>query len=261
MSPQLLLGLLFGLLIAVGSYVARFLTLSGSIATLCLAVIIFEIGGWPWAVPIVTFFVLSSVLSKIGQTRKKQFDQVFEKSGTRDWGQVVANGGIAGAVALVSALFPIYDFYPLYLGALAAATADTWGTEIGILSKGKTVSILSFQHVDAGSSGGISEAGTIGGAIGAAVVALSGYPWYTELKTTLVIVAAGVVGSLADSIVGATLQAQFRCDICDKTTERKIHCGEETTRIRGVRWMTNDVVNGICGLVGVVVVWGLMILL
>jgi uncharacterized protein (TIGR00297 family) len=261
MSRQFLLGTLFGLLVAIGSYVARFLTLSGSIATLCLAVIVFGFGGWQWTVPIVTFFLLSSLLSKIGQTRKEKFGQIFEKHGTRDWGQVLANGGVAGAIAVISTIFPIYDFYPLYLGALAAATADTWGTEIGILSKGKTVSILNFQDVDAGSSGGVSESGTIGGAIGAAVVALSGYPWYTELKTTLVIVVAGVAGSLADSVVGATLQAQFRCEVCGRTTEKKLHCGEPTTKIRGLHWIGNDVVNGLCTAIGALVAWGLMLFL
>ena len=260
MADRFLTAALFGLIVAVSAFLARFLTRSGAIATSLLALIIYDVGGWQWAVPIVTFFVLSSLLSKYGRPRKKAFDHVFEKSSTRDWGQVVANGGVAGLVAILSGLYPLYDFYPIYLGALAAVTADTWGTEIGVLAKGKTVSILSFKPVEPGTSGGISEYGTVGGAIGAAVVALSGYPWYTELRTTLIVIGGGVVGSFVDSLMGATVQAQFRCGVCGKITERKLHCGSATELYHGTRWIGNDVINGVCALVGAVVAWGLLLL-
>ena len=240
---------------------ARFLTRSGAMATFLLALIIYGVGGLQWAVPIVTFFVLSSLLSKYGRSRKKVFDLVFEKSGTRDWGQVVANGGIAGLVAVLQGQYPLFDFYPVYLGALAAVTADTWGTEIGVLSNGKTISVLSLKPVEPGTSGGISEYGTIGGAIGAAVVALSGYLWYTELRTMLIVIVGGVAGSLVDSLLGATVQAQFRCGICGKITERKKHCENRTELYRGKRWIGNDVVNGVCALVGAIVAWGLLLLI
>ncbi|MBF8295589.1 MAG: hypothetical protein HW389_2134 [Bacteroidetes bacterium] len=260
MLTQFLIAALFGFIIAVASYVARFLTLSGALATFFLAVIIYGIGGWQWAVPIVIFFVLSSFLSKYGRSRKELFEQVFEKSSTRDWGQVLANGGVAGLIAGLSGLFPLYDFYPLYLGALAAVTADTWGTEIGVLTKGKTISALALKSVEPGTSGGISEYGTVGGAIGAAVVALSGYPWYTELRTTLIVVVGGVAGSLIDSLLGATVQAQYTCEVCGTITERKMHCEHTTALYRGVRWIGNDVVNGMCALVGALVAWGLMLI-
>lgn len=260
MSDQFLLGALFGFIIAVASYVARFLTFSGSAATFLLAVIVFGVGGWQWTVPIVTFFVLSSLLSKFGGSRKERFDLLFEKSSRRDWGQVAANGGVAGLVVVLSALFPIFDFYPLYLGALAAVTADTWGTEIGILSKGRTVSVLTFQPVATGTSGGVSGLGTIGGAVGAAAVALAGYSWYSEFRTAIVVAAAGVVGSLADSALGATVQAQFKCEVCGRTTERQMHCGKAALRSRGVQWVNNDVVNFFCAAVGALVAWCMMLL-
>jgi len=260
MVDQYLTAAFFGLIVAAASYAARFLTLSGSIATFLLAVIIFGAGGWQWAIPIVVFFVLSSLLSKYGRARKKALDQLFEKSATRDWGQVIANGGIATLIAFLSSSFPSFDFYPIYLGALAAVTADTWGTEIGVLTNGTTVSVLSLKPVEPGTSGGISESGTIGGAIGAMVVALTGYPWYTELRTTFVVVVGGIVGSLADSFLGATVQAQYKCEVCGRITERRMHCSQETKLHSGLRWINNDVVNGLCALVGAVVAWGLLLL-
>jgi len=261
MPSQLLLGAFFACIIAAGSYAYRFLTLSGAIATLSLGVIVFGIGGWQWAVPILTFFLLSSLLSKYGRSRKEQYDAIFGKSYTRDWGQVAANGGIPGVIVLLSAFFPIYDFYPFYLGALAAVTADTWGTEIGILTRGRTLSVVSLQPVSPGTSGGISQNGTIAGAIGAVVIALSGYAWFLDLKTALVILLAGMAGSLIDSIVGATLQVQFRCEVCGKQTERKVHCGRQTTKLAGVSWIDNDIVNFFCSLVGALIAGVLLRLL
>ena len=259
MTSQLLLGSLLAFVVAAGSYALRFLTLSGAIATLLLGFVVFGVGGWPWAVPIMTFFLFSSLMSRYGRSRKEQYDSLFGKSYTRDWGQVTANGGIAGLLVVLSAMYTIYDFYPIYLGSLAAVTADTWGTEIGVLTEGRTVSILSIRPVAPGTSGGISENGTVAGAIGAAVIALSGYMWLSDLKTAIVVVLAGMVGSLVDSVIGATLQVQFRCEICGKQTERTTHCGRLTTLLSGVAWINNDVVNLVCSLVGAVTAWALLL--
>lgn len=261
MPSQPLLGALFALVLAAVSYAFRFLTLSGAIATHILGVLVFGIGGWQWAVPVVVFFLLSSMLSKYGRSRKERFDTLFGKSYTRDWAQVASNGSLAGILVLLSAQYPIYDFYPIYLGALAAVTADTWGTEIGVLTKGRTVSVLSMQPVSPGTSGGISEMGTIAGAIGALVIALSGFVWYSDLKTAIVVVLAGAAGSFGDSMLGATLQVQYRCEICGKQTERKVHCGKQTTQVAGVAWINNDVVNLVCSFVGALTVWALLLLL
>jgi uncharacterized protein (TIGR00297 family) len=258
MSDQFLLGALFGLLVAIISYAARFLTKSGALATFVLAVVIYGIGAWELTAPIVTFFATSSILSKMGKTKKLEFNQMFEKSGTRDWAQVFANGGVAGGLALLSAFFTVQQLYPLYLGAIAAAAADTWGTEIGVLARGRVISIVSFSPVPAGTSGGISLFGTLGGALGAMTVAVSGYAWYGEIRTALIVAIAGIAGSLADSLLGATLQARFRCSVCGAETERTEHCGQEAEINGGVYWIRNDVVNVSCTLVGAIVACLLM---
>ena len=255
MPLQLLLAIVFGLFVAVLSYVVRFLTASGALATFLLAVLVLGLGGWQWTVPILTFFVASSVLSKVGGSRKAQFDLLFEKSSRRDWGQVLANGGVAGILVILSSMNPLYDLYPLYLGAVAAVTADTWGTEIGLLSKGATVSLPTFKPVDRGTSGGVSEIGLLGGILGAVAIALSGYYWYADDQTAIVVVIAGAVGSLVDSVLGGTMQGQYRCAVCGKLTERRFHCRQAASRVRGLAWMNNDVVNGACSLAGALTAW------
>jgi uncharacterized protein (TIGR00297 family) len=258
MPDQFLIGALFGLLVAVFAYAAHWLTKSGALATLVLAVVVYGFGAWAWTVPIVTFFMTSSLLSKVGRARKVQFKETFEKSGARDWAQVLANGGVAGALALLSAFFPLVESYPLYLAAVAAAAADTWSTEIGVLARGRVISVVSLKPVPAGTSGGISIVGTLGGVLGAATVAVSAFAWYGEFRTAVVILVAGVAGSVVDSLLGATLQARFRCPVCLRETERKRHCGKETELVGGVRWIRNDVVNVACTLIGAVVAHVLM---
>jgi len=60
-----------------------------------------------------------------------------------------------------------------------------------------------------------------------------------------------VVGAIADSVLGATLQARRRCDTCNRETERLVHdCGAESRAVRGLGWMDNDIVNFLSGALG-----------
>ena len=57
---------------------------------------------------ILTFFILSSLLSRLGRSAKARYDLIFEKGSRRDHAQVLANGGIAGALMVLTlALIPL----------------------------------------------------------------------------------------------------------------------------------------------------------
>ncbi len=252
---RLLIGPLAAGAIAFGAYRVRFLMRSGAWATFVLGSVVFGFGGARFSLPLIVFFVLSSLLSKYGPKRwkevKKRLGGTFEKGSTRDAGQVWANGGIAGLVVLLYAAYPVEAVFAAYLGALAAAAADTWGTELGVLSRGRTISIRTLRPVEPGVSGGISVAGTVGAAAGAASVAVSGIYWSSAVVPLLAAAtAAGLAGMLVDSVVGATLQARYRCVRCGAITERAVHCGAPAGLEAGRRPVTNDLVNTICCLAG-----------
>ena len=247
---QFSIGIGLSLLIAVLSWYFAFLTASGSVATFLLASIIYGIGGWKWTLPILTFFVLSSLLSKVGRKRKMQFDSVFEKSSRRDYAQVGANGGIAGIIIVLQFLFPSLNLYAIYLGSVAAVTADTWGTEIGLLKNFPTYSMTKLRQVSQGSNGGVSVAGLAGGFLGSLVTTSSAYFWIQGISTLLLISTAGFLACLVDSILGDTLQVSFQCQVCSKITEKKTHCTAQTRYVSGVHWMDNDRVNWICAISG-----------
>ena len=257
-NVQFSIGLVLALVIAVISYILHFLTLSGSAGTFILAIFIFGIGGWIWAVPILTFFIFSSLLSRLGRVHKSRFGLMFEKSSQRDIGQVMANGGVPGLLVLIYNYFPDPTWYFLYLGALAAVNSDTWATEIGVFSKIVPRSIKNFQKVLPGTSGGITPLGTFTSLLGAFIIALSGLLVvpvsfrFSFLSIIFwVIVAAGFLAGFVDSFLGATVQAQYQCTLCKAVTERKKHCkGAKTELISGYRWLNNDWVNGMCSVSG-----------
>ncbi len=245
----------------------KFLNGSGATTTFLLAANIFSMGGLVWTVPILTFFFLSSILSKVGKARKKKFDLIFEKGSERDMGQVLANGGVGWLLMIWHSFTtdPAMQqvIYFGYLGTMAAVQADTWATEIGTMMRNpKPHSIITFKPVPAGTSGGITTIGTLGGLLGALVICASawlsnadGMARFGLVSSFVFVGASGLIGSLLDSIFGATLQAQYYDPIRDKITERTHSVREDGTTIpnnliKGHHWMDNDLVNLICGITG-----------
>jgi uncharacterized membrane protein len=107
-------------------------------------------------------------------------------------------------------------------------------------------------------SGGITLPGTLGAVGGAAFVAgmaaLVGWPGRVAIAALI----GGFVGSTADSLIGATVQARRRCPQCNLATERLVHsCGARTAHAGGVRWLTNDGVNAVSSAIGAAAsIWG-----
>jgi uncharacterized protein (TIGR00297 family) len=132
------------------------------------------------------------------------------------------------------------------LGALAAASADTWSTEAGTLFGGTPRSIWTARVVPVGMSGGVTFVGFLAGLAGATwIAALAGallpLPFARVAATVTV---AGFSGCIGDSLLGGALQSKRYCDRCKEWTERRVHpCGYRTKHRAGFTWATNDLVN------------------
>jgi uncharacterized membrane protein len=116
--------------------------------------------------------------------------------------------------------------------------------------------------VECGTSGGISLVGTLAALAGSALI--TGLGWLMTflglapqgpaglsaqvILLYLLVLAAGLAGSLVDSLLGATVQAIYTCPACHKETERHPYhtCGAPTTLKRGLSWLDNDWVNTAC---------------
>ena len=264
---QILIGFLAGILISLAAWRARSLSRSGAFAAALTGGLIFGLGGLPWAALLLTFFITSSALSKIFKQRKTILSEKFAKGSQRDWQQVLANSSL-GSLLVIFAFTQPENLLPwiAYLGAMATVNADTWATELGVLSRKPPRLITNGQVVEAGTSGGISFFGTLATLGGAAIIGVVGAAFYLGVGAWPMWLAAtlgGVGGSLLDSLLGATVQAIYFCADCQKETERyPVHsCGAETRQIRGWGWLNNDWVNFIASLVGAILsalVWYLL---
>lgn len=179
--------------------------------------------------------------------------------------QVLACSALATVIAVYvafaygDAVFPI-DFAaaPLrshllagFVGHYACCAADTWASELGVLSQGGPRLITTFRRVPPGTNGGVSLLGTAASALGGAFIGVLYYvatalaASFADAQPQVIALgtAAGLFGSAIDSLLGATLQASYY----DRST-RQI-CAESSVKPRdakhlsGVDWLSNAQVN------------------
>jgi uncharacterized protein (TIGR00297 family) len=202
---------------------------------------------------LLAFFCSSTLLGRLPAG-----DHLEQRRGReRDAVQVMANGGVAAALALASSL-PREPTRSLLIagfgGAVATATADTWATEIGSRSRTRPRSILTLRPTPRGASGSVTMAGLTASAVAAALIArIASVPFTTttRLPRAFAIAGGGFTGAFVDSVLGATVQEVRFCDSCFVETEDRLHrCGAKTRMIRGAEWCGNDTVNAIATAAG-----------
>jgi len=241
--------------IAYVAFRAHALDRSGALAAFAVGTATCAGLGLSGACVLLAFFVSSVGLSRVDKARKRATLVEVDKTGARDAAQVFANGGIAAVCALGAIVFDA-RFAIAFAGAFATAAADTWATEIGTLVKRPPRSILTFKPVAAGLSGGVTLAGTLASVAGALVVAAAALS--LSPHAFVAVAAGGIVGALADSLLGASVQALRWCPRCERATEREPHsCGTVTQPLRGIAWLGNDAVNlaaTACGAAGAILI-------
>ncbi len=255
-----LLGALVAGAVAVAGRRAGSLSRGGHWAA-CLLGTLVVAASWSWGVLLAVFFVSSSLLTRLGRRRKEgRTESILSGQSERNSGQVVANGGIFAALVVFGEACGDSRLIVGGIGALAAAAADTWATEIGTLWGGVPRSIRTGRAVQVGESGGVTVAGSTASLVAAALVALAAHGLFVLSEggsdapagpVLLAVLLGGVGGSLGDSVLGATLQSKRWCARCRAWTERRVHtCDYRTQHASGLRWMTNDTVNLLATAIG-----------
>ena len=243
------------------AYKLRALDGGGVAGAVLVGTALFGFGGIPGGAVLLLFFISSSLLSRFQAVRKAPLAEKFAKGHRRDLAQVLANGGAAAITAALYGLTEAGWAWAALVGALAAANADTWATELGVLSSGQPRLITSGRPVSIGASGGITASGSLAALAGAASIGgMAG--WLRPGGAPVLLFAVGTIGGLAgamfDSLLGASVQAIYWCDGCGKETERhpRHRCGQPTRRLRGWVWLHNDWVNFFATLLGAVLAAG-----
>lgn len=187
------------IIVAVLSIITKKLTVAAGIAAIAVGWVIFAGAGYVGELQLFTFFVLSVLATRHGRFLKGK-----DHGEIRDVWQVLANGGVAAILAVLAMIdYNHTELYTLMIaGSLAAATADTLSSELGMVYGRRTFNILTFRREEKGLDGVISIEGTLIGAFGAFIIAFI-YMWDRSLW---IITLAGVGGNVIDSVLGATLE-------------------------------------------------------
>ena len=189
-------------------------------------------------------FLMTLVGSKLFAHKKEsQLETINEKHGTRDAMQIIANVGVGFLSMTLYGITKDPLYFIIYGSVMASSLADSMASEIGILSKGKSLDLCTLKPLEKGLSGGVSLLGLIASLVGSGVIAMITVVNQFSIATFFFILLLGAFGAFFDSVLGSLFQVKYKCKSCGKLTERKIHCQESTIYVRGFHWMNNDMVN------------------
>jgi len=158
-----------------------------------------------WLLIILSFLMLGSLVSKIGRSKKESMN-LYE--GRRSLKNVLANGLVAILVVIMY-IFGILDYNTAlfgYVGAISAATSDTFSSELGVLSEETPRLITTFEKVEKGTDGGITLWGVVVGVVGGFLIGLLATLLFNNNYLLIVGTFSGILGNLSDSLSGALFE-------------------------------------------------------
>lgn len=265
-TSQVVGGLFLALAIASQGYRKGSLSPSGALAA----------GAVGWAtlassfrggLVLLAFFFSSSKLTQLGE-EDKMVDDEHKAGGQRDWRQVVCNGLVPAGLSMAAAFMTggldaplrasidptLTAMYAGFLGYFSCCAGDTWASELGQLSDAEPRLITTFRPVRKGTNGGITLLGLAASVAGGLLVGTVFYAagflspsgnYKLSVKQWVLIplgLAAGLVGSLIDSVLGATVQFTGYNRTTGKVTSRS---GPDVSTISGVGVLDNNGVNAV----------------
>jgi uncharacterized protein (TIGR00297 family) len=196
--------------LSVLAYALRALDLLGAVASFFLGLEVALLGGISWLVAMTLFPIIGVVTTRIGYRRKAERRVAEAGGGERGVSNVLGNGlgpGLAALAILFDPLVPRTAAALAFATALAAVTADTVASEIGVLS-GRARRILPpFSAMPVGSNGAVSLPGQAAALLGATLIAVAA-AILLDLPAWLawIPVLGGFLGCQLDSVLGATLE-------------------------------------------------------
>ena len=221
--PDTPLWLVINGVLALAGYFAKSVNFSGALGGWLLGTIIILGAGWPLYVALLVFFVIGTLVTKLGYQRKAEKGLAQEGGGRRGFSHAFANVGVAAICAIAVSLGSRVEEAPLDLmtlaylmgiASLATAAADTTASEIGQLIGRRAFLPLTLQRVPVGTEGAISIEGTLIGAISGTITAVAGVlafdyrfprPWgpATGVKAMVLVAICAFLGSYVESVAGS----------------------------------------------------------
>tara|TARA_Y100000768_G_scaffold79292_1_gene56235 strand:+ start:747 stop:1487 length:741 start_codon:yes stop_codon:yes gene_type:complete len=184
----------------------RVLDRLGVYAAAALGITVGALGHWTWLV------ILLGFLGTAHKATKWRFDEKTAKGlsessdGHRSWGNVVANGGLPGLVAIIAFFMDDHENgLWLFSAAVAVAAADTFASEIGCLDD-RVRMITTMKKCEPGLNGGFSPNGQIAALVGSTIIAILAFLSEQDFQLAGMVALIGWLGCQVDSVLGAVLE-------------------------------------------------------
>ena len=182
----------------------------------------------------VSYFILGSLVTKIGWSVKKEIGIEEKRDGRRGPENVWGSAGVAMMCAILTYLFrdssQLFNAFKIgYVTSLVTKLSDTFQSEIGKVFGKTTILITTLEPVPKGTEGAVSFEGYAAGIIGSFI--LTGIAYLlnflsSPLEYSICILSA-LIATTAESYIGAI--------------------GQNNKKIQ---WITNELVNLINTLIG-----------
>lgn len=227
----------------------KLLTPAGLTHAAALGVLIWgSLGASGYSV-IMVYFLVGSAVTRIGMAQKEAAGIAEKRSGARGpenvWGSALVAALCAVGILLSrwqlghgEVLQSLEAILMLgYVASLSTKLSDTCASEVGKAYGKRTFLITTLKPASPGTEGAVSLEGTLAGVVGSVAIALVGWAVGMISLTGIGLCAiAAFVATNLESVIGATLQAQFE-------------------------WLTNEIVNVMNTLIGAAVAIALYITL
>ncbi len=212
----------FNFLLVCILYRVPLLTYSGWAHSAALGTILLACIGWKGWFAVAIYFLMGSLVTRLGIKKKKQEGLSESRGGKRGPENVWGSAGTGASLALLLGCGIGSDYLILvgFASSFCAKLADTFGSEIGKRWGKETFLITSFEKVPAGTEGAISIEGSIASLVGSILMAIVmlRLDIIVTLETAVLISVVGLMATLCESIFGATIQNKYK-------------------------WMTNELIN------------------
>lgn len=216
----------------------KLLTPAGLLHSWLLGIILWGSLGWQGYLVVLFYFIVGSAVTRIGMAQKEAQGIAEKRSGARGpenvWGSALT-GTLCALGILVVNVFNletrlIIDLLLLgFVASFSTKLSDTCASEVGKAYGKRTFLITTLQPVPRGTEGAVSLEGTLAGIVASVAMSLVGWGvGLIDLTGIVFCVLAAFVATNIESLIGATLQAK-------------------------VSWLTNEVVNIFNTLIGAAV--------
>jgi len=212
-----------------------------SILFLCLGSFF---GGYTVLIQLITLYICAAVISKItGKIYVKRMGE-SKVHYSRNMRQILANGIMSFFFAGLYYCYQNTVFLMISVLVIAQEFADSMASDIGRLSRKLPIDIIKLKPIERGISGGVSILGSISAIIASFAGCAFAFIYIPfDYRIYLTMVAIAIVGVAIDSILGSTIQVLYKCPICEKMTEKRVHCGTSTNYYKGCKKIDNTFVN------------------